>query len=115
MQPTGRISSKCQLKGAKRISRSGLPLGQISSTLRKKSQEIEPITIFPNPTSGLIFFSGINAQVQCSVFSISGKKLFEQKLSKEKNLDLSALREGLYLIQIQQRDSIQNFKVLLNR
>ena len=82
---------------------------------RKKSQEIEPITIFPNPTSGLIFFSGINAQVQCSVFSISGKKLFEQKLSKEKNLDLSALREGLYLIQIQQRDSIQNFKVLLNR
>jgi hypothetical protein len=87
----------------------------LSSTLRKHSKEIEPITIFPNPTSGLIFFSGSDTQVQCLVFSISGKKLFEQTVSKEKSLDLSALREGLYFIQIQQRDSIQNFKVLLKR
>ena len=28
----------------------------LSSTLNKQSQEIEPITIFPNPTSGLIYF-----------------------------------------------------------
>tara|TARA_A100001015_G_scaffold32154_1_gene35740 strand:- start:322 stop:1419 length:1098 start_codon:yes stop_codon:yes gene_type:complete len=87
----------------------------LSSTLLQQSKEIEPITIFPNPTSGLIFFSGSDTQVQCSVFSITGKKLFEQTVSKEKSLDLSALSEGLYFIQIQQRDSIQNFKVLLSR
>ena len=87
----------------------------LSATLRQQLQEVKPITIFPNPTSGHIFFSGSDTQIQCSVFSITGKKLFEQTVSNEKSLDLSALREGLYFIQIQQRDNIQNFKVLLNR
>ncbi len=87
----------------------------LSETLRQQLQEVKPITIFPNPTSGHIFFSGSDTQIQCSVFSITGKKLFEQTVSNEKSLDLSALREGLYFIQIQHRDNIQNFKVLLNR
>ena len=87
----------------------------LSSTLLQSLQEVDPITVFPNPTSGLIFFSGSDAQVKCSVFSISGKKLFEQTVSNEKSLDLSVLKKGLYFIQIQHRDSIQNFKVLLNQ
>jgi hypothetical protein len=86
-----------------------------TSTLLQPLQEVNPITIFPNPTSGLIFFSGSDAQVKCSVFSISGKKLFEQTVSNEKSLDLSVLKKGLYFIQIQHRDSIENFKVLLNQ
>ena len=87
----------------------------LSSTLLQQLWEVKPITIFPNPTSGLIFFSGIDTQVKCSVFSISGKKLFEKTVSNEKSLDLSVLKKGLYFIKIQHRDSIQNFKVLLNQ
>ena len=87
----------------------------LSSTLRKNSQEIKPITIFPNPTSGVIYISGGDTQILCSVFSMTGKKLFEQKISNGNNLDLSLLNEGLYFIQIQNHDKIQNFKVLLNR
>ena len=33
----------------------------------------------------------------------------------EITLDLSLLNEGIYFIQIQNHDKIQNFKVLLNR
>ena len=87
----------------------------LSSSMSKQSLEIEPITIFPNPTSGLISFSGIDTEIKCSIFSISGKKLFEQTVSNENKLDLSGLKKGLYFIEIQHRDSIQNFKVLLNR
>jgi hypothetical protein len=87
----------------------------LSSTLRNQSEEIEPVTIFPNPTSGLIFFSGSDSEIKCSVFSISGKKLFEQTVPNENKLDLSALKEGLYFFEIQHRDSVHNFKVLLNR
>ena len=87
----------------------------LSSTLNKKSEKIRSITVFPNPTSGPIFFSGIDTEIKCSVFSIHGKKIFEQTVSNEKNLDLSALIEGLYFIEIQHRDSVQTFKVLLNR
>ena len=87
----------------------------LSSTLNEQYKEIKPITIFPNPTSGLIFISGNDTQVQCSVFSMTGKKLFEQKISNENKLDLSLLNVGLYFIQIQQHDTIQNFKVLLSR
>ena len=87
----------------------------LSSTLRKQSQGIEPITIFPNPTSGLIYFSNNDSEIQCSVFSISGKKLFRQTISNGKSLDLSKLKKGIYFVQIQRKDSIQNFKVFLNR
>lgn len=87
----------------------------LSSTLRNQSEEIEPVTIFPNPTSGLIFFSGSDSEIKCSVFSITGKKLFEQTVPNENKLDLSALKEGLYFFKTQHKDSVQNFKVLLNR
>ena len=86
----------------------------LSSTLNKQSQEIEPITIFPNPTSGLIFLSGSYSEIKCSVFSISGKQLFQQTISNEKDLDLSELKKGLYFIEIQHKNSVQNFKVLLH-
>ena len=87
----------------------------LSSTLHNQSEEIKPVTIFPNPTSGLIFFSGSDSEIKCSVFSVTGKKLFEQTVPNENKLDLSALKEGLYFFEIQHRDSVQNFKVLLNR
>ena len=87
----------------------------LSSTLNKKSEKIRSITVFPNPTSGPIFFSGIDNEIKCSVLSIHGKKIFEKTVSVENNLDLSALLEGLYFIEIQHRDSVQTFKVLLNR
>ncbi|MEC8238918.1 MAG: T9SS type A sorting domain-containing protein [Bacteroidota bacterium] len=85
-----------------------------SESLLQQLKEVNPTKIFPNPTSGLIFFSETDVEVKCSVFSISGKKLFEQTVSNEKSLDLSILKKGLYFIQIQHRDSIQNFKVLLS-
>ena len=87
----------------------------LSSILRKQSQEIEPITIFPNPTSGHIYFAGDDSEIQCSVFSISGKKLFKQTISNGKSLDLSKLKRGMYFVQTQRKESIQNFKVLLNQ
>jgi len=86
----------------------------LSSTMNKQSQEIETITIFPNPTSGLIFLSGNYSEIKCSVFSVSGKQLFQQTISNEKDLDLSELKKGLYFIEIQHKNSVQNFKVLLH-
>ena len=85
-----------------------------STSLNKKSQKIKPITIFPNPTTDIIYFFGTDTDIHCSVFSISGKKLFEQTVPHEKSLDLSKLSKGLYLIQTQHGVSIQNFKVFIN-
>ena len=85
-----------------------------STYLNKKSHIIKPITIFPNPTYDIISFNGSDAEIQCSVFSISGKKLFEQTIPHEKSLDLSKLSKGLYIIQIQHKGIIQNFKVFIN-
>ena len=85
-----------------------------STYLNKKSHIIKPITIFPNPTYDIISFNGSDAEIQCSVFSISGKKLFEQTIPHEKSLDLSKLSGGLYIIQIQHKGIIQNFKVFIN-
>ena len=36
-------------------------------------------------TSGLIYFTGDDSEIQCSVFSISAKKLFKQTISNGKS------------------------------
>ena len=56
----------------------------LSSTLNKQSQEIEPITIFPNPTSGLIFLSGSYSEIKCSVFLFLENNYFNKQFQMKK-------------------------------
>ncbi|WP_439153293.1 endonuclease [Winogradskyella sp.] len=56
------------------------------------------IKVYPNPTKGRVYISGLNADVKCDVYSIDGR-LMKQYLKVENyiNIDLSS---GLYILKL---------------
>ncbi|MFM9056314.1 MAG: T9SS type A sorting domain-containing protein, partial [Bacteroidota bacterium] len=82
------------------------------STCSRSSETKPDVSVYPNPTNGLLYLQAgeiqptgialINALGQC-VLSSSWKK----------ELDLSALPNGLYVLQIISGDHIQNVKLVL--
>ncbi len=76
------------------------------------SISISPIEIYPNPTkSGIVF---INSQVpilQVSIFDINGILLYSDQYSR--SINLSHLKNGLYIIHITTEDRIYTFKQII--
>ena len=56
------------------------------------------VAVFPNPTTGRIYFSGLNSKADVEVYSIEGK-LLAQYQSVEDSIDLD-VTSGIYLIKL---------------
>jgi len=73
--------------------------------------------IFPNPASTRIFISGLNEnlnEAEVSVFDLSGRKMFAQKVSSIQNeIDVSSLNDGIYFLELKNRDQslVEKFEV----
>jgi hypothetical protein len=68
---------------------------------------LEGITIFPNPTSGMLSIIKLPPdEIQVSVFNILGELMITSKWSgsTKATLDLTDFEKGLYFIQVQTRD-----------
>jgi len=76
----------------------------------------ENIQVYPNPSSGLfnMKYNGYNLNgVKCSVYNISGKRVFQGKLNDMK-IDLSEEKSGIYIIQIAEiKGGIQYVKKII--
>jgi PKD repeat protein len=65
----------------------------------------ESITIYPNPAENRVYISGINKPFEVSVFDISGKlRLVQQKTGTEP-VEVSSLKNGIYIIEIKTGNS----------
>ncbi|MEO0311181.1 MAG: Secretion system C-terminal sorting domain [Bacteroidota bacterium] len=63
------------------------------------------LTVFPNPTTGIITVTASNAVIEGSVivYDIAGKAIFKQKELKEINsfnIDLSSLHNAIYILKV---------------
>ncbi|MCB0397986.1 MAG: T9SS type A sorting domain-containing protein, partial [Flavobacteriales bacterium] len=79
----------------------------IITNVSETDEPTENITVFPNPATDQIFIQlgkGQNwDQSTVSVFTISGKKVFQQKICQQGNLlqmDIRNLEKGTYLLQV---------------
>jgi hypothetical protein len=62
---------------------------------------------FPNPTEGLTTIQGLlEGEAEITVFSVTGAKLISKKVvaTNRTQLDLRALKAGVYLISLTQGD-----------
>jgi len=89
----------------------------------EKSQEIYTdvlletlITIYPNPTKGLLAVKISNLPQQSvsslTLFDMQGKVIIQQSLSDENRLDISAQSAGTYIMQIAIGDEITSWKII---
>lgn len=78
------------------------------------NNEIEEssIKIFPNPTSGKLYFSGID-KGEVEVYDNIGRLLTQTHLNSTKNIDLGHYPNGLYFVKVTEKNKSKTFKVLL--
>jgi alpha/beta superfamily hydrolase len=55
---------------------------------------------YPNPTSGLVQFAGLDQLAQCQVYDARAQLVLDQSTGPDQPLDLGSLRAGIYHYQI---------------
>ena len=71
-------------------------------------------TLYPNPTTGICYLSGISAQASVVVRSIDGSNYYTGKYDDARGIDLSTAPSGLYLVTITSGQKTETMKVMKN-
>lgn len=74
-------------------------------------EELAAVQVYPNPSEGQLYISGITERTLVSLFTADGRLIYEQQLRDDLSLDLSAYNNGLYLLRMQQGGSVLTQKV----
>ena len=72
-----------------------------SEILSTSDQQWSQIKIFPNPTTGSIFFTHLDKNSTITLHSILGKAIKVPFLKEHQEMDISHLAAGVYLLKIQ--------------
>ncbi|WP_010254735.1 S8 family peptidase [Myroides injenensis] len=77
-----------------------------------KSQQAE-VYLWPNPSLGILNFENIkDGNFNLSIYSASGKLMFDKNLASAKDIDISHFLPGTYLIKIKTSDLSKSFKII---
>ena len=66
-----------------------------------KYENSKKITIYPNPSSDILFFNNSLLDKNVEVFDLTGKRLLEIKKSSTNSIDIRNLKKGMYFIKIE--------------
>lgn len=71
-----------------------------------------PLAMYPNPTSGQILFSGLEADAQIDIFDITGRPV--QFIRTGNSADISALPSGQYMVRITASGTVRTGMIVRN-
>ena len=93
------------------VSQEQKPIG----TNKNQEPTIEGLAIYPNPTnSGKIYITSKAAlDKKIEIFDVLGKKVFET-ISASKEINVSALTAGVYIIKVKEGDATATRKLIVN-
>lgn len=86
--------------------------GTISLSTAEGNIAKSKIEIYPNPTNGLLYFTGLQTIESVSLFDVSGKKVFSQKLPG-KQINLSQLNSGNYFLEAVTKEGKTRRKIVV--
>jgi len=76
-------------------------------------EQIEGLTIYPNPTADRINFSLAGLEnIPARVVDVNGKVVLNSKITSENNIDVSSLERGIYFVQMEVEKKSVNYKFL---
>lgn len=93
--------------------------GEIISSVQNPihSEETASVSIYPNPSEGVIYISGKAETI--NILDISGKPLLQFNLKSSSNstqeADLSSLPNGIYFLQVINGQSVKMEKIVISR
>ena len=96
------------------LSTSSMVFAQESKTGSRTQETIDGLSFYPNPvTNGKIYISSkLNADKQVTIFDVLGKKVL-QTLLTSKELNVTSLSPGVYIIKIEEGDATATRKLIV--
>lgn len=71
------------------------------------------VNIYPNPSTGLLNVSGLEANADITVTNAQGQVVFRGQVNNNGSIDLSNQAKGIYLIKLVSEDAMRMTKVIL--
>ena len=75
--------------------------------------EADKINIYPNPSQGKIYLGNVTTACSYQVFDIKGRTVSKGKTARRTKIDLSAIKPGLYIINLEVNGNIFRNKLIL--
>ena len=80
------------------LSESNKPVWGTCPTASVDDQNQLDISIYPNPTSDIVFIDGNYTQLKVVVYDILGKQVMKESITN--SIDISQLEKGVYILQL---------------
>ena len=70
------------------------------------------LTIFPNPTNGILNFTEDLQNEKIEIFSLTGQKVFDKEVNNINSIKLN-LNSGIYLLKVSNNHRVINSKIII--
>lgn len=89
---------------------------KVAGSVGIKTNVLSEVSLFPNPTTGILNINAIEANSSVEVFNVIGDKVYSNSLLKGTNsIDLSGLANGAYFVKLNSNGQIITKKVVLSK
>ncbi|WP_430814045.1 T9SS type A sorting domain-containing protein [Carboxylicivirga sp. RSCT41] len=108
-------SNSYDISGLKRLDFNGIST-KIEIPLERKQPE-EKLQLYPNPVNDVFYIKSeiaLECVLKVEIFDLQGRVLKKEILTSFKSINVSDLRNGMYLCRIYTYDKIENIKFLKN-
>ena len=72
--------------------------------------------VYPNPSNGVLNLDGISTESNLLIRDLQGKTVLQKtNVKNEKNIDISNLTDGLYIVSFEGNGTTKNLKLIISR
>jgi len=101
-----------EIDNGNRITFNNIAVHGTELTLGTPDNNLTRLTVFPNPTNGIISVGGTNGEVSFNVFTMDGRLVKAGKLNPSAQLSIEELNTGLYLLQLTSEGRTETKKII---
>lgn len=84
-----------------------------AGTVSSDDLEVPDVVLYPNPSTGIINFNGIEGTYIFTVYTANGQQVVSYTLQGNSSLSLDQLKTGLYIYTIQRNDKLNTGKIVI--
>ena len=94
------------------LSESNKPVWGTCPTASVDDQNQLDISIYPNPTSDIVYIDGNYTQLKVIIYNVLGKEILNKSITN--SIDISHLDNGVYILQLSDGVKLSTRKIIKN-